>query len=96
MDGPGHAKCIIVEGRLLARVCEHESQADKVTSNTSKTSYFLLTTSSVVGAEGGDDWRGGSAPWAQSLPGSSPSGATDGRAPPEEQRLLNRLGRPVG
>ena len=54
MDGPGHAKCIIVEGRLLARVCEHESQADKVTSNTSKTSYFLLTTSSVVGAEGGE------------------------------------------
>ena len=33
-------------------------------------------------------WRGGT--------GSSPSGATDGRAPPEKQRLLNRLGRPVG
>ena len=54
MDRSGHATCIIVGRRLLARVREGKSWAEEVTSSTSKTSYSLLTTSSVVGAEGGD------------------------------------------
>ena len=84
----GHAICIIVRRKHHALMRARTSRAEELASYTSKTSSFSVYDQFGCRCRrrGGLEGRR-RAPRGHSLPGSSPSGATERRAPPRGQRV---------